>query len=58
MTHPLTLPEAAQRLSTSSANLRQAIARGSLRAEKIGRDWWVEASEVERFGRENRRKSA
>lgn len=51
----MTLNEAAAILGTSSAVLRQAIARGSLKASKHGRDWWVDRQEVDRYGRENRR---
>lgn len=51
----MTLTEAAARLDTSAAVLRQAIARGSLKAEKHGRDWWVKDAEVERYRVENRR---
>jgi excisionase family DNA binding protein len=51
----MTLKEAATQLATSPDVLRQAIARGSLKAAKHGRDWWVEPAEVERYGRENRR---
>jgi len=50
-----TLAEAAETLGTSPDNLRGAIARGSLAAVKMGRDWFVSAPEVERYGRENRR---
>jgi excisionase family DNA binding protein len=50
------LKEAADRLATTPAVLRQAIARGSLRAVKMGRDWFVEDAEVERYGKENRRR--
>jgi excisionase family DNA binding protein len=51
----MTLKEAADKLGTSPDNLRQASARGSLKARKLGRDWIVERKEVERYGRENRR---
>lgn len=51
----MTLPEAANRLGTTTAGLRMAIRRGALKAEKHGRDWWVTNSEVERYRRENRR---
>jgi excisionase family DNA binding protein len=54
----MTLKEAATQLATSPDVLRQAIARGSLKAAKHGRDWWVEPAEVERYGRENRRTRA
>ena len=51
----MTLTEAAMILRTSPDNLRGAIKRGTLKAAKHGRDWWVERKEVERYGRENRR---
>jgi excisionase family DNA binding protein len=51
----MTLKEAAAILGTTPDNLRMAIRRGSLRAVRHGRDWWVEPEEVERYQRENRR---
>jgi excisionase family DNA binding protein len=51
----MTLNEAAAILGTTPDNLRGAIKRGSLRAVKHGRDWWLERAEVERYQRENRR---
>ncbi len=53
----MTLKEAATILNTSSDNLRGAIRRGSLKAAKHGRDWWVDPKEVERYRRENRRRA-
>ncbi len=52
----LSLIEAADVLGTSPDNLRAAIKRGSLVAEKHGRDWWVDPQEVERYRLEHRRK--
>lgn len=51
----MTLIEAAKLIGTTPDNLRGAIARGSLKAEKIGRDWHVQQSEAERYRAENRR---
>ena len=51
----MTLIEAAGVLGVTPDNLRGAIKRGSLKAEKHGRDWWVQPAEVERYARENRR---
>jgi excisionase family DNA binding protein len=51
----MTLKQAADKLGTSPDNLRGAIRRKALKAEKIGRDWFVSPDEVERYGRENRR---
>jgi excisionase family DNA binding protein len=51
----MTLAYAAQLLGVTPANLRGAIRRGSLKATKHGRDWFVTLKEVERYKRENRR---
>ena len=51
----MTLIEAAAILNTTPDNLRGAIKRGSLKAVKHGRDWWVDAKEVERYRLENLR---
>lgn len=51
----MTLTEAAATLGVTADNLRGAIKRGTLKADKHGRDWWVEAEEVARYGRDNRR---
>lgn len=51
----MTLKEAAESLGISAANLRQAIARGSLKAKKVGRDWHVTPAEVEKYRKEHRR---
>ena len=49
----MTLKEAAALLGVTPDNLRGAIARGSLRAKKLGRDWAVTAREVERYRSDN-----
>jgi excisionase family DNA binding protein len=51
----MTLNEAAAILGTTPDNLRGAIKRGSLRAVKHGRDWWLEPKEVDRYKAENLR---
>ena len=45
----LTLTDAAQRLSLTPDTLRQQIRNGSLKASKLGRDWFVSPSEIERY---------
>ena len=50
----MTLKEAAAILGVTPDALRQAIAAGSLRAAKRGRDWWVTSGEVDRYQREHR----
>jgi len=45
----LTLPEAASILGLSPATLRSQIRYGRLRARKLGRDWIVSRSEIERY---------
>lgn len=51
----MTLKEAAAILEVTAATLRQAIARGALKARKVGRDWTVTAREVERYRVEHAR---
>jgi len=51
----MTLKEAAAQLGVTPDNLRGAIARGALKARKVGRDWQVSAREVERYRVEHRR---
>ena len=56
MKDQLTLPEAAKLLGLKPDSLRRQAGRGALRAYKIGRDWVVDRSEVERYARENKRR--
>lgn len=49
----MTLNEAAAALGVSPATLRQQIAAGRLRAEKIGPLWVVQQREVDRYRRES-----
>lgn len=51
----MTLQEAATRLGVQPATLRQQIANGKLRAQKLGRDWHVTPKEVDRYRKESRR---
>ena len=45
----MTLREAAAILGITPDSLRQAIARGSLKASKRGRDWWVTRKAIEEY---------
>src|SRR5262245_40693378 len=51
----MTLKEAASLLGLDPATLRQQIHNGSLRATKMGRDWFVTSKEVEKYRKEHRR---
>lgn len=51
----MTLNEAALLLNLRPATLRQQIHNGKLKAKKVGRDWTVTPSEVERYRRDSRR---
>ena len=51
----MTLKEAAAALGVTPDNLRGAIARGSLKANKHGRDWFVTPAAVEKYRQEHRR---
>lgn len=53
----MTLIEAAATLGVTPDNLRGAIKRGSLKAEKRGRDWFVGRADVERYRRLHLRSS-
>jgi excisionase family DNA binding protein len=46
--------EAAAELGVTRAWVWRLIKGGTLAAEKRGRDWWVEADEVERYKRERK----
>ena len=51
----MTLKEAAELLGVTPDNLRGAIARGALRATKVGRDWTVEPWAAELYRRNHLR---
>ena len=51
----MTLKEAATKLGVTPDNLRGAIARGSLKGTKVGRDWTVTRREVDRYRQEHKR---
>lgn len=50
----MTTIEAAAALKVTRAWLWRLIKAGTIQAEKRGRDWWIEADEVERYRRERR----
>lgn len=50
----LTVPELATRLQRSSSTIHTQIKLGTLAARKIGRDWFIEVREAERYEREHR----
>jgi excisionase family DNA binding protein len=52
----LTLIQAAERLGVAPATLRAQIHRARLTAVKLGRDWFVEEGEVERYRKESRKR--
>lgn len=51
----MSLPEAARSLGLAEATLRQQIRNRKLGAVKLGRDWYLQADEVERYRKEHRR---
>jgi len=57
----LSTQQAAEALGVKdTSTVRQAIHRGSLKGEKIGRDWFITPEEIERYKKnkeENWRKS-
>lgn len=50
----MTTQEAAEALGLVVGTLRVQIAKGKLRARKVGRDWYIAPAEVERYRREHR----
>jgi excisionase family DNA binding protein len=50
----VTLIEAAAILGVTAATLRQQIAKGRIKARKIGRDWQVSPAEVRRYAETRR----
>ena len=46
------IPAAAKRVDRSEAFIRRGVKDGSIQGEKLGRDWFVRAEEVERLARE------
>lgn len=43
----ITVPEAARLLGVTRVRVWQLIKKGKLKAEKKGRDWWVDLASVE-----------
>ena len=56
MTRYLSIAEAADLLELAPKTLHRQCRRGKLKAEKFGRMWKIEAKEVRRYARENKRK--
>jgi excisionase family DNA binding protein len=52
----LSTKDAAQRLGLKTTGaVRQFILAGRLKAEKRGRDWWIDETEIEEFEKEPRK---
>lgn len=51
----LTTKQAATELGIQPGSVKKLCQRGILKAERIGRDWLIEAGEVERYKRESRK---
>lgn len=52
----MTINDAAKLLGLAPSTLRDAIRKGTMRAEKHGRDHWIVPAEVERYRRERQGK--
>jgi excisionase family DNA binding protein len=48
----LSVPEAAQRAGVARNTMRLAAKNGAIKAKKLGRNWLVDASDIERWRRE------
>jgi excisionase family DNA binding protein len=51
----ISVPQAARRAGVARNTMRLAAKRGTIKAVRIGRDWFVYASDIERWKRENYR---
>lgn len=51
----MTTTEAAAILGITPHTLRQQIAKGKLKADRRGRDYWITPSEVEKYRKEHKR---
>jgi excisionase family DNA binding protein len=49
------VPEAARRAGVARNTMRLASKNGAIKAVKLGRDWFVYASDIDRWKRENYR---
>ena len=50
-----TTSQASKILKLNPRSIAAYIQRGIIKAEKIGRDWFIDVSEVDRFQRERRK---
>ncbi|MEO8609109.1 MAG: helix-turn-helix domain-containing protein [Chloroflexota bacterium] len=48
----VSVPEAAQRAGVARNTMRLAAKYGAIKAKKLGRNWLVDASDIERWKRE------
>lgn len=49
----ISVPEAAKRAGVARNTIHRAAKRGAIKAVKLGRDWFVYASDIERWKQEN-----
>jgi excisionase family DNA binding protein len=49
------VPEAARRAGVARNTMRLAAKNGTIKAVRLGRDWYVHASDIERWKRDNYR---
>lgn len=49
ITDPIPVSEAASITGLSPRRVRELAADGSLRAEKLGRDWWISRKAAKKF---------
>ena len=49
------VPEAAKRAGVSRDTMRRAAKNGSIKAERLGRDWFIHSEDIARWQKENYR---
>lgn len=48
----ISVPDAAKRAGVARNTIHRAVKDGKIKGRKIGRDWFVEVSDIERWQRE------
>ena len=51
----ISVPEAAKRAGVSRDTMRRAAKNGTIKAERLGRDWFVHSEDITRWQNENYR---
>lgn len=51
----ISVPEAAKRAGVARNTMHRAVKDGTIKGRKLGRDWFIDATDIERWQKENYR---